>query len=232
MTDARNFLINSDYPVDHIAYLTSDSYVIPSGTIGNTIVISHGLGFTPLFDGQWSQTADFTVAYDLDTGVFPSTNISASPFSIAVTIDGLGAGSDSTSITLSTTNITNSDQTIYYRIYAFQPDDVHTDTNSTASSADNFVFNSDDNYMKLYSAGHISVSGAGTYTIPHNLGYIPQVRSWYTMFGLTRPTKGGNTHDFYVSADESNIYLVIGNFGSYTAMTRFDYRIYVDKAVV
>lgn len=184
---APNFKIDTDYPLDKVIYLKSGSGAIASG---GTITIPHGLPFTPLVGWYWSLTSDFSIAYEDNVGPFPSGNIGFF-FTLQVAINA-----DATNIYLQG-NGTLGSTTIYYRIYAFEPDDSNVSLTATSNSADNFSLSTDYNYTKLLTTAHFSLAAGATTTIPHNLGYIPQVSGWFLSGGFMNPF-------VYASFDPSN----------------------------
>lgn len=172
MTEAKNFLLNTDYPLDKVVYLKSGSFTMGASTTG-TETISHGLSFIPLIGGYWSLTSDFSVNYEFGNGTFPSGNLG---FLFQREIGSISA--TSSSINLNWSNISTS-TTVYYRIYGFEPDDNLATLSPIASQGDTFVINTDFNYLKLQEADHATPGTATTYTVVHGLGYIPQVLAWY-----------------------------------------------------
>lgn len=166
MADPKNFLVDSDYPLDKIIYIVSGSYSqAGSGGTGTQVTVAHGLSFRPLVTGNWSTTSDFSVSSELFFPVYTDN------FSTYVQVF-----SNDTDITISGFKQTAGYQTIYYRIYGFMPSDVNLDVSYTASLADKFQLNTDYNYTKLY-LSNIATASATT-TITHNFGYRPQVIAW------------------------------------------------------
>lgn len=169
MTDPRNFLLNTDYPLDMIAFKTEGSFSIANSTI-DSLTIPHGLGFAPMPILIWSNTADFSTAY---TGGDPTYYSTFTGFAG----QEYNAVSDPTNITINRLNYSGSTQTVYYRIFAFvpstEPDTTVVPANSNTS--DTFILNTDFNYMKLVATDRVTTT-ATTYS--HNLGYIPSGLMW------------------------------------------------------
>lgn len=218
IANAKDFLINSDYPMDKVVFLTSGSLVLD----GDPHSFAHGLPFVPLTGGYWSFSADFSTSYEFYSGDFPSGNPS---FIFAHQVD---VSSDATNITIGTQDIIGDVPTVYYRIYAFEPSDSNADIASPLSSSDAFALNSDYNYMKLYSSGVANPGTAATYTITHGIGYKPQVHAWYTWLGDTVPmVRAGDTANGQVTLAVNDNTIVMSNpYG--LNITRLDYRIYLD----
>lgn len=175
--NASKFRMSSDYPMDKIVYLYEGSQSIGAGSAVN---IAHGLGFIPLPMLQWSYNSDFSTAYEIGTGPFPSGN-NGYPFSLEVHVKANG-----TNIVITGVGIT-SPTTVYLRIFAFAPSDYTGTVASTKSLGDTFVINSDYNYMKLVAEGKETVSAGSSTTITHNLGFIPHVLTWYNDGTYTYP---------------------------------------------
>jgi hypothetical protein len=168
MTDSRNFLLDTDYPMDKVIYMVSGSFAAAGGGgLGTTIDFNHNLGYTPLIVGTWSTDSGFSTSREGGFFAFEGTD----PNTIYTTFYA-----NSTKITVSTFNPTASGVTVYYRIYGLMPSDVNIDNASTVALADTFQLNTDYNYTKLLLSG--IATAAATTTITHSLGYRPQVMAW------------------------------------------------------
>jgi hypothetical protein len=168
MTDPRNFLLNTDYPLDKVVYMTSGSFsAAGGGGLGTVHQFNHGLSYTPLIVGTWSTNSDFSTSREGGYFAFEGTD----PNTIYTQFFA-----NSTKITVSTFNPPAPAVTIYYRIYAFMPSNVNVDSSFTTASADTFALNTDYNYTKLFSSG--IATAAATTTITHDLGFRPQVMAW------------------------------------------------------
>ncbi len=98
------------------------------------------------------------------------------------------------------------------------------------SGVSGFTYSNKYSYMKIAKQGtqvHINGSGYQTYTIPHNLGYVPVFNVWTTR--VTNPNHIGRLYNFNVNtnrgayADATNIYIAWTNAGQDTTIY---YRIY------
>ena len=218
VVDARNFLVNTDYPIDKIIYLTSGSMVLD----GFPHTIAHGLPFIPLVGGYWSFSSAFATTYDFYAGDFPSGNPS---FLFAHEVQ---ISSDATNITLNTTDIVGDSPTFYYRIYGLAPSGTTNDISPIASTSDPFVINSDYNYMKLYINETYPMGTATTYTVNHNLGYKPRIAGWYEFFGSTEPIlRAGDTGGGAIKAEVTNTQVIVSNdFG--LDIPNLYLRVYID----
>jgi len=205
MADSRNFLLNTDYPMDKVVYMTSGSFTSPTG--GIDYQFSHNLSFNPLIIGTWSLDSDFSTSREGGFFGFEGTD----PTTVYAIFSA-----DSTNITIRTIN-PGASVVVYYRIYAFMPTNVNDDSTSTASIADNFVLNTDYNYTKLFLSG-VSVAVAST-VVTHNLGYRPQVIAWLkdsTIYGTELIVDMG-----YIKVTDTTIEIVSPTYDVH-------YRIYAD----
>lgn len=165
MADPRNFLLNTDYPMDKIAGYRTGSFNITYnayyGWYDGGATLSHSHGVYPLCTLVWSFNANFSPSYT-------ETSIND--------INGYQVTCSSTTSNIELYGFTwNGPATIYYKIFYFLPSDANVDVASTQSSLDNFVINTDYNYPKIFMDG--SFTGTST-TINHNLGYYPMVDIW------------------------------------------------------
>lgn len=171
MTNLNNFLLNSDYPLDKVIYISTGSSSVPDST-SDTISFAHDLPFTPLSVLIWSNTSDFTISNEFRDAEYISNSFTT------------GAGqyyscsADATNIIINRYNFSGSAKTLYYRIFCFQPSDASIDSvvPSTEVLGDNFIQNTDYNYMKLAYSG-ILIRGVND-TFSHDFGYVPRVRVW------------------------------------------------------
>jgi hypothetical protein len=165
VVDLRNFLVNTDYPLDQIIYLDSGSFTATTSVLGTTVTIPHTLAFKPLMAVNWSLESDFSTTRESNLPTFEGVD----PYAIRIENKA-----SSTNLVINAFNPTASDVTIYWRAYGFMPSNVNVDVAPTAILADNFVFNTDYNYPKLWFNDIVSVST----TITHNFAYRPQVMAW------------------------------------------------------
>lgn len=183
VTQASNFLLHSDYPLDKIVYLTSGSLLVGAGSSAY-VDVAHGLGYAPLAMANWSTASDFSVTYEENTGPLASTNAFGYAFKYNCSVR-----SDSTNLRFTGTNFLGaSSVTLYYRIYCFAPSDINTDISHTESSSPDFILNTDYNYTKLIDSGIETFSStfgtSASTTISHGLGYKPQVIYWIERSGM------------------------------------------------
>lgn len=168
MADPRNFLLNTDYPLDKVVYMDSgEMNLTGGGGAGDSLVFAHGLTFTPLLMGSWSLDSDFSTSKEFFLPTYEDT------------INGIYAlaFSGDTNITINAIKYSAGADVLYWRLYAFMPPSVESGAAATSSSADNFILNTDYNYTKLYLNEYYDCS-SGNQTITHNFGYRPQVEAW------------------------------------------------------
>lgn len=165
---ANDMLLSSDYPLDKIIYMRSGSFSVPAGGgLGASDAIEHILPFTPLIIGTWSTDSDFTTSKECFVSGWEGVDPNLPYVSVK---------SDGTNVTITAFNPGGSAITAYWRAYGFIPSDADLDAEATAALADQFQFNTDYNYTKLFKAG-IALAAATT-TIDHDFGYRPQVIAW------------------------------------------------------
>lgn len=220
----RNFLINTDYPIDQVVYLRSGLESIGASSSG-TIIIAHGLSFIPLLGGSWSLNSDFSVQYEYYSGTFPSGSVSTNLYGVELDITA-----NSTNIIIGYEN-TLAATTVYFRIFGLQPSDSNVDIEPTASSADNFVVDTNLNYTKIYEAETIVVASGNTYTITHGLGYRPQVTAWKTdTSGFRSPIDFQEPSALSFDSVEVTTTTVVFTIPAFSLSNRIDYRIYYEES--
>lgn len=173
MTDPRNFLLNTDYPLDKIVLVKTGSISVPNGTWEiSGVSISHGLPFTPLTVMLWSNTSNFDICNEGGDAAYMNTSFSSSAGQKYTAL------SKSSTIEITRLNYSGSTKTVYYRIFCFAPSNASIDSivSATDSVGNNFIINTDYNYMKLHASGILTAGGTVSYT--HGLGYTPRVQLW------------------------------------------------------
>lgn len=212
--DARGFLTNTDNPMDKVSGYYVGSTTVSAGS-PSFPAIPHGLGYAPLYFVKWSTDPNFNTSYD--------------EIGVSFNFITLSAQTDVTNLYLFINNLTGSSVTIYYRVIFFMPTTVSIDAADTVAALDNFQFNTDYNYPKIFDENFINASSG---TVTHDLGYIPQVEAWYI-----RASDGRLIH--IVDSDVTNTVntprvrvttsQVLFDNGSFTTASGFHYKIYVDE---
>lgn len=163
MANPKDFLLNTDYEMDKIVYFKE-------GEFTGSADFEHNLSFEPLIFGVWSTNSDFSSSNAL---CLPATS------NIPGAVDPLGvyayvSGSNG-HIKIESMGENSGTTKIYYRIYAFEPQDSHNSAPHTSSQAKEFVLNTDYNYRKLKASGTFTQANE---EYKHGLGYIPHVEAW------------------------------------------------------
>lgn len=212
--DHRNFLLNTDFPIDKIIYKDSGSFsatsdIIVGGGLGTIHNVAHGLGFMPLIVGNFSTSPDFLTTNEIFMPIYPEAN----------GIYGI-TNSSTTEYSVQVMNYSPNTVTVYYRVYGFMPSNVAETAVPTSALADNFVLNTDYNYSKLYY--NDVLPDVTTTTITHNLGYRPQVMAWM----------GDSTQSSYIMYDSST-YITVTDTTVVAHSVGYDIylRIYKDSQV-
>jgi len=217
-SDARKTLINTDFSIDQVILLKNQSISIGGGI---DVTIPHGLPFIPLVWFQWSFTSDFSIAYENNTGRFPSGNIGYY-FDLQIAIEA-----NSTNIVLRGNGVLGA-TTVYVRIFAFQPSTYNVPIAHTSAFSDNFTLNTDYNYMKLITKSVTGLIASGaTLTIPHNLGIYPHTLMWLetttgTIYPLQSSTPGQS-----INAELTTDSIIIRNNDFVSRYMH--YRLYIDE---
>ena len=198
--DPRNFLMNTDYPIDKIIYLTSGSVTV---NFSREVTIAHNLGFAPLIFGIWSLNSDFSTSQEFD---MMSSDLYSPNYKYVSRIEA-----DATNIYASFQNSEFTNVTFYYKIFAFEPTDVAETIKPTSSDTltTNMLLDTDLNYLKLHDSGIKVVSSAPS-TVTHNLGYLPTVMLWQ---------EGGGAHANSIYPINQPTIYVHPNYSAYYPLT-------------
>lgn len=232
VADAKKMRVSSDYPMDKVVFLKTGSYSFTNGN-GLIIPIPHGLKFTPLVNGSWSMTSNFSIQYEFSSGEFPSGNNGYLYKRV------MNIFADATNIYITGDNI-GSTVTAYYRIYGFEPSHVTSSYAPLSAQADDFSISSDYNNPKLLLNNYIDLP-AGTATdqyinVLHNIGTIPQAMGWvhYNTWNGSAMVDAVHPVGTTISYSES-ITLVVNEVEivwvvpAYANAHRAHYRVYIDQ---
>lgn len=218
---AKNFRFTSDYPMDMIIYLKSGSISVGGFPASGTTTIPHGLPSTPLVDMVWSLTSDFSVSYLSGSGTAPQNATRNVPYGVLAQVSA-----DATNVYIDYNNSTNPAVTIYYRVYGFEKSNSSADFPFTASQGDQFIFNTDYNYTKVYS------SNVGN-SITTNLNYLPQTELFSEdNTGLISPPRtGDNAIDYtgFISPVGFMVTTTAVSYDSGGASRTMHSRVYLDE---
>lgn len=207
-----DFILDTDYPIDKIIGSSAGSFTRDDTNYLTPHTFSHGFSFAPLYILQWSTSPSFVPAYSeqlMPDGLSPLLEAQTD-----ITTTYLYAAIPSGGGTI----------TFYYRVIYFMPPGINVQANETSSAYNEYIFNTDRNYPKIYRQG--STPSA---TIQHNLGYIPLVDFWIHRVsdGMIRhfpvtETDAGNEGGVIVNEDNIQILLPSGHDFAY-------YKIYADR---
>jgi hypothetical protein len=224
-TSAKLMHVSSDFPLDKVVYMHTLNFSISAGSF-NDQIFPHNLSFTPLMLGQWSLDSTFATAYDANSGP---------RFGAGGTLRlQTSLSSDATNITIRNTNNEAFGVTVYWRIYGLMPSTVSEVAAFTASTADDFVIDTDQNYTKLFDAGVTGFSSTlgSSVTVNHGLGYRPQVLTFSENATLTQwmgsYSVEGSAGNNRCRVDSNNIVLIRDSTVLPSAL-RFHFRIYIDE---
>ena len=223
MVNPRNFIINTDYPVDHVVYIKD--VVVPFSSTG--IEIEHGLGFAPLLMGLFT-TDDWNTSMPIDTPASSGDNIG-------------NLQTEATQRVIRLINYGRLNRSVKARLFGLMPSDVNVDVVPPKIRYSNFNFNTDFNYSKLIKADVFNTNWNSGENIVyhHGLDYIPEVEAWqednsgvvkkffniYDPNGVNFSSMGSRivyakitTQDFIIRTDGAN-----------QDITKIHYRIYGDQ---
>ena len=197
MSNAKNFLLNTDYPLDKIVYMTEGEWT-PSGFDSETgqaskiIPVPTGIDAPHMVLGEWSDD-DWETSYPLGASKYQggwyqrdsqsllyekSTRVNSYGYSGETIMQQ----ADTNGFTI---NISSSYSTkVKYRAYVIIPEEYqNADVSPTASISNPLVLNTKDNYPKLFEDRIIQLTANTPVTVHHNLGFKPFVRAWGSTVG-------------------------------------------------
>lgn len=209
MVNPRNFLLNSEYPMDKVVFMKSGDLMV-SGDFPDHVPIRHNLPFTPEIIWSYSTSPGFESSSSSGLLVYGSTSQI-----------GLTVSSDSQFIHIEPFKIAAADRRLYWRAFGFMPPDAHEDSEvpETATESNRFYRDSGLNYLKLLKGG---VVGSGGGVVNYDLKYRPRVLVWeHLSGGRRRLLQVGDTNPAFqpVRVTETEVVFTGGPWS---------YRIYAD----
>ena len=217
---SKDMVFSTDYPLDKVILIFENSVSV--GAFGFADVDTpHTLGVTPLVSAQWTTDPTWALSYEIGTGLYVNGSPSYST----------GIAADSGKVRFSLNNNLGSGVTIYYRVYALSPDNNSSVSAVATNQYNDFQFNTDFNYPKLFLVGTFTEPSTGGVNVTrilgvHNLGYIPQVACWQTVGAFTSPVLGSDeTSGNIIEVTASSLIVTFNSFSS----TTIYYRIYLDE---
>lgn len=215
MSDPRNFLFHSDYPIDKILFTTQGSVTLKGES--KEVRVSHGLPYIPLVLGSWSFDQNFENTYEFGWFTFYIPNIPQ-----------VACSADSSDL-IFTTSEAHAGKTIFYKIFGFPPATYTGDFLSFNGDISGLNFNSDLNYLKLEKEGSVFVTSNGQAIINHDLGYKPFVFVWQDIGGrISRFSDSSIEFEGANITDSSVIFKNSAQVNSGKDIT-YHYRIYIDE---
>lgn len=234
MTQPRNFIMSSDYPIPILALKLSTTINVPVGQYWNENkkIVPHNLPFTPLIIGQWSTNANFNPAFDLSTQIPIFYGSSQPPFVVNI-------GADDHNIYINCSHSNSFETVFYFRLTGFVPPDYEGEVDNV-DDITNFRLNSDFNYPKILEQRKITVEANTDSIINHNLGYIPQARLWkigqvgnysqgHHNCVMPQATTRSTNNDGYLGALINDKQYIICNKSNSSSQETFYYHIYGDE---
>lgn len=224
MSDARNFLITSEYPTDKIVWLyegetTTDEWGAFS------IDIPHTLGVDIFCTGIWT-IDDWATQYNTSTAIHSGQIYSRYSllYSTNLNVHLSGFCTDSEGMAIEST-------TLKYKLWGFvnEASTQNLFVGETASASSNlFVKDSRLAYPKLFMEGFADATD-GTKTIYHNLGFAPFVElwqylddKWYQVDYIDFQSEGAT---WTIKNDASTLSFNGEGYTSY----KYYYRVYADE---
>lgn len=224
-----DFTLNTDYPIDKVVLALPITRTVPTATnMSESVmfVIPHTLGFAPLCTGVFSFDG-WNTSYAFGNGpYFFNSNFMMYMMEIGAVVE-----STATEIRILAINW-GSSKSVQFRVVGLAPV-ITPEGMPTYSDQDDFVFNSDYNYMKIIDSGSRSRTNTGTHIVTHGLGYEPHVLVFSEFGGVTRRVSSENFIGVTGAATEASVsnndlhLSVIDNFSGLNVTMH--YRIYADE---
>lgn len=236
----KDLLLSTDYPTDKIIRYIEGSYTTNGVEWDNVVNIPfHEANYLIGAILTWSYTSDFSNTYsegDIQGDIWCKADCGG-------LVDS-GNNISNNTITLWVWPRTGlPPTTIYYRIIVYQFQDGKLRMSASEADHNDFIFNTDYNYTKIYREGLLPTPNPGQlYTVPHNLGYIPAIIGWGVayetgynyisslMSPIFYPTSSFSPDGYTqnaISVDSSSLYILSPGIHMQTDFVY--YRIYVDE---
>ena len=213
-----DFHLNTDYPTDKIIYRQTVPVTVAAFTMSN-IIVPHGVGFMPLAVGNYSPSATMSPLYSVNTAPMPT----------GFMLYDTALSSDNTNIYIDARNNTAASVTLYFNVYGYAPANIPDSTMATftANDSDRYLINTETNMTKLLLDGVTAfIPDTQSFTISHNLGYLPQCIVWSEDTFTPRAALVNNVVDINNSISVTNTTVTFRNY-SFSSQ-RYFYRIYAD----
>lgn len=244
VNNIQKFHLTTDSPPEKVIYKLPASILVnihPSHSDAQLFTYAHGLGFAPLCRGSYrfSNIAGSIGWSPIDTG-----GPISSSFGTSVTWQPAlqtAVFSDETNVYFYAWNQTPFVCNVDVRVFGVtDPIVVNTKLPSQNTLNDGYIFNTDDNYLKIFRRGSGNVmSTPGSpqvVTANHGLGYKPVAFTWvYSpatgFWGASGTENHVGVTSFESSAIITNQDLVITftSFGAIAGTPKYAYRIFADE---
>lgn len=192
MNPTRNFLLNTDYPIDKIVYLSEGEWT-PTGFDAETgqanagFMLETGILAPHMVGGEWTDD-DWETSYPIGsaryTGEWYQRTPTAPIYEKYTNVLGFGYADNEAYISISTAY----SKTIKYRAYIFIPESYwDAIVQKTASLSSPLVLDTRNNYPKLVADGIVQLTANTPVTFYHNLGFKPLIRVWQSFATTSLP---------------------------------------------
>lgn len=177
----NNFNVSTDYPPDYVLFPLQRNYTIDgsSPSPSSLDTIPHSLPFAPLVDGVWGFTHDLSDARSIVDNYGPNLTSMASLI--------IEVSSDENNIYIYCDNyeFPYTIRTFYFKLWCYINPSWLGAANPSNDNT-NYMFNSDFNYIKLFTASNTTIASSSSIDIMHNLGFRPRSLVWIREdFGFT-----------------------------------------------
>lgn len=184
MSNPRDFLFTTEYPIDKIVYMgegewnpTDGEWDDETGHYKGERIIQTDFGAVNMVVGEWTDD-DWVTAYPIASTKYiggwyrrDSQSLIYEKY-VNVTMYGSSSGFYIRCISSYTDKIK-------YRFYSFLSEQyLEANVNPTASLSNKLVLDTRENYPKLFEDKIIHLTGGTPYTYYHNLGFRPFIRAW------------------------------------------------------
>lgn len=226
--------------IDKISYKLSGSISVPQAAFmadSVLVTVAHGLSYTPMILGIYSDHSDFSEHYEIDQPPYGYVSLFAS---YGPTME-CSVRADATNLYIRLRNF-NSTRTFYYRLIGIIPPDITSAVALSQSQRDDTLLTSSANFLKVHQDSYHDATLAAfanqTLTFNHNLGYRPSVlcymkRSVSDPYSPSYMYRCGSENVFgtdgvysRITIDNSNIYFYISS--DWASTIRCYVKVYLD----
>lgn len=238
MTKPQNFLLNTEYPLDKVVYMTQGEWTptgfdSETGSASKIFAIETGIDAPHMVIGEWSDD-NWETSYPLGTyryrGGWYQRDSNSLLYEKSTRVLALGYMGDTIAEQPDNNGfivqVASSYSTkVKWRAYVMIPESYwETIVSPTASLSNPLVLDTRDNYPKLFEDKIVKLSANTPVTVYHNLGFKPYIRAWSAFGGNSLKDTVFSCESFNITAlDESKIVF------EDTSNSFVYYRIYADE---